>query len=183
MRFKRPGEVLERSSKKSRNATMVVYRGLKPEMKHAAVAVSHTGVTSSDLCLNALSNGNQYFERIGAKIKVWNIEYFFFESSGNTVTLKMDMYLGDTSTDFSTNALNSAFPRQEYTLLKTIVATNNGVPNHDGVYGNHKLPMGVVSRYNASTGASLVDNAINVRIQTSTATNVSGYFRIWYTDA
>lgn len=171
-------------NKRSKNQnTMVLYRGIKPEMKHASVSISHSTALASDLCVNAIPNGTSFENRIGAKIKIWNVEYFVAEYAGTPVTLKLDMYLGDTSTDFSTHLLANAFPREKYTLLKTIVATPHGTPNQDGVYGNHRLPLGVVTRYNSTTAASIVDNAINVRIQTSTATTVAGYFRIWYTDA
>jgi len=172
------------SKRRKTNNTMVLYRGIKPEMKHKHFPIAYSGAaTSYNLCINAVPTGNGFAERIGAKLKVWNIEYLFHESNGLDPTLRLDVYLGDTNTDFSTHTLDDPLPRQTYTSLKTMMLYSGSNPNSQGATGNIKLPLGVVTRFTDGAATSINSNSIHIRFTSSVATTVGGYFRIWYTDA
>jgi len=165
---------------------MVVYRGLKPEMKNKTIAISYPGgtpATAYNLHITAVTNGADYNERIGSKIKVWNVEYLMHESNSTDPTMRVDFYLGNSATDFSTHVLDTALDRQKYPSLKTMMLNSGSLPNNQGAFGNLKLPLGVITRYDGTSATSVVSNSIHMRINTSLSTTVSGYIRIWYTDA
>lgn len=183
MRFKRPGEVLERSSKKARREpTMVVYRGIKPEMKHGSIAISHTGVTNANLTINPIAAGTNVAGRIGSKIKVWNIEGVFNTSTAYTNGLRVDILIPQVAGTAPTHAFNGAVDRDAFTVLKTIFLNSSSYPSTRGYLLNHKLPLGVVCKYDGPLATDIVSNELVVRTSTQANTNVDGYFRIWYTD-
>lgn len=180
MRFKRPGDVLERSSKKARTEpTMVVYRGIKPEMKHAALTISHNTVIASTRDITAIGVGTNVAQRVGAKIKVFNIEYLLTSASSFRATLLMP----NDANASPALSFDTPVERTKDAVLKDTFAHSGSNPDCRGMLGRHKLPLGTVCRYGGPLGTDINDNAIYLTITQPAVGTVTGYVRIWYTDA
>lgn len=171
------GTPAKRQRMTTRSMSRRVY-GIKPEMKDFSVTVSHSAATASDHLLSAINNGSAEYERIGAKVKFWNIECCFVSPE----SFRLDLYIPNDPTTTSTHTYSTAMDSESYTKLGTYYFNNNVSGKYEGQYFFHKLPLGVVSKWSGTAGTTVVKNAIQARITTHSSTTVTGYFRLWYTD-
>lgn len=182
MLYKRKGEMQTRSSKRQKTEpTMVVYRGLKPEMKHGGFTIAHVGVATSNRLINEIAAGPGINERIGTKIKIHHIEFLVANTSG--LGTRVTFLLPRDASAAPSLSYTTSVDRDRDSVLLDKFYHGNTTPSSSGFLGNHKLPMGIVSKYASGTGTSINSNSIYMLINTAASSTVLGYVRIWYTDA
>jgi len=169
------------NSKRQKTAPMVVYRGVKPEMKYFDTIIVHTAALSSSRRINNISTGTNFNERVGNRIKMHHIEGVIVGSGSQPVRLELLM-ANDASITSGPNFAD-AVDRNAQSHLKTVFLHNGTQPNLNGYWLQHKLPYGVVSRYGDSSASSCNSNAIILSLSCPVASTITGYVRIWYTDA
>lgn len=160
--------------------TMVVYRGLKPEMKFFTTTLTHSTSTSTSVSIAAPSQGTAVNQRVGAKIKVWRIEYVVAQASGNPV--RVDLLINNLAGATISSTYDSEVDRNNVALIKTRFHTSGSNNSSLGSYVSHKLPYGVICKYGGSAGTTINTNQIVAHVTTPSSTTVTGYFRIWFTD-
>lgn len=165
------------------DAPMVIYRGLKPEMKNVITTFAFSaGMIAQNVSINQVSQGTAVNNRIGAKIKIWNIEYMFADDTGASYRLDLVVNNSASATE-PTNAYDGPLDRNKSSLLKTQLFHAGSTPNSRGSYGNHRLKLGIVSKFDAASGTTINSNQIVARLTAPAAIpGLRGYFRIWYTD-
>lgn len=160
--------------------TLVLYRGVKPEMKYLTTTITYSAAVAGTYDINGVPQGGAEDNRIGAKIKIWSIEYVLAQASGDPI--RVDLLLNNVSGGTISHAYDGAIERNKVTVLDTRFLHSGADENSRGVLIRKKLPFGVVSKYTAALGSSVNHNQMVARITTPSSTTVSGYFRIWYTD-
>lgn len=169
------------SKRQKREQTMVIYRGMKSEMKHLVTNITYAGATVLTLGINTVAQGTSSAERVGSKIKIWRIDYIIEnQSSSNSVrvTLQIPNIVGAASA----LQYSGAVARDDVTLLKDTYYHSGTSQSPRGIMQTHKLPLGVVSKYAGAAGTTINSNQIQARITTSGAETLVGHFRIWFTD-
>ena len=169
-----------RPTAKRRKATNTVYRGKKLEMKDNTQIVSHIGATASNVLITSVANGAAENERIGAKIKSWAIEGYIVTNQPVRLDLVIPSDVGGTPTP--PNAFHSVIDTEDFTRLGTWYYNNNTPGTYEGMHFVHKLPYGVVTKFNGVLGTDGVKNPIYARITNQTSATVLGQFRLFYTD-
>ena len=162
--------------------TMVVYRGVKPEMKYYDVVLTYSAAQAITITLNDVAQGTGVQNRVGGKIKIWRIEYSLQETSSSNTVL-VDLLINNTAGGTIPHTYPFMPDRRSVVALKRTFhqsGTNNGPK---GMLVSHKLPMGVVSKFSGAAGTTINNNQIVARILTPAAEDITGNFRIWYTDA
>lgn len=159
----------------------VIYRMSKPEMKHLAFPITHVSTLNSNTNCFEVAQGSTNLARVGNKIKIWNVQAVLAFDQAIRVDLLLPVDQGATAPGYNYNLPED---RDEFTLLGTYILNPQNGGNTQMGRISHRLPMGLVTRYTGSTGASCNKNGIIARITSpvNTAT-VNGYFQIWYTDA
>ena len=171
------------NAKRQRNeTTMVVYRGVKPEMKYYDVVLSYTASTALTLTLNDVGQGTGVQNRVGGKIKIWRIEYSLTEST-SSATVLVDLLINNTTGGTVGHTYPFMPDRRTVSSLKRTFHQSGTQNGPKGMLVSHKLPLGVVSKYAGASGTSINSNQIVARILTPAAEDISGNFRIWFTDA
>lgn len=179
MLYKRKGEMQTRSSKRQKpEPTMVVYRGVKPEMKHCSYIISHSAVATSNRLLSVAA-GTGIQERVGNKVKVHHVEVLFGASGG----LRVSLLLPNDASAGPSLSFTTSVDRDRDAVLYDKFFHNNTTPSSNGAIIRHKLPMGIVQRYASTTAASVNSGSIYLCLNTPAPATVTGYVRIWYTDA
>ena len=163
-------------------APMVIYRGVKPEMKYFDVNPTYELETELTLTLNGVSQGTATNNRIGAKIKIWRVEYTLSQpSSSNSV--RIDLLINNNVGATLTHTYSFLEDRKVVSLLKRTYHHSGTANGPKGMYASCKLPMGVVSKFGGAAGTTINSNQIAARILTPATETIVGTFRIWYTDA
>jgi len=170
------------SAKRARqDAPMVIYRGPKPEMKYFTVFPLYVSAVSVSTIINRIDQGTAVFNRIGSKVKIWHIEYVLVgDTSG--ASFRCDLLLNNTTPQLVTHTYDEPVDRNSQSVLRTTFfhgGTNN---NARGAHIQHKLPLGIITKFRAASGSTLNSNEIVARITSPATTTITGYFRIWYTD-
>jgi len=158
----------------------VIYRTVKPEMKHIAFPIVHAATFNSTLDCSAIAQGTTNLSRIGNKIHVWNIQALFaFNQS-----IRVDFLLPtDQSGTAPSYGYNTPEDRDEFTNLGTyILNPQNGGNTQMGTVSK-KLPMGFITKYTGSAANTCNKNGLFVRITAPVSATVNGYVQLWYTDA
>lgn len=157
------------------------YRVIKPEMKHVVIPLVHAAA-GSIRSLTAIASGADNGQRVGNKIRIYNIEYVV--SGGTPFSSRLDLCVGNDATlpGAPIVTFDTALDRQAYTSLKTRFM-NNGSASQAGFMGFHKIPGGLLVKYGGPTAASVNSNNLLANVATPSSATLSGYFRIWYTDA
>jgi len=167
-------------TKRQRRApSVVVFSGVKPEMKNFIRDVSHSAVTSSSYFLNNIAQGTSVDGRIGAKIKIYRIEYVLAQISGDPI--RVDLLINNTAGGTPSHAYDEDISRNLHTVLDTRFLHSGASLNSRGAMVSKKLPYPIVAKYTGAT-ATCNYNQIVAHLTTPVATTVTGYFRIYYTD-
>jgi len=165
-----------------REPTMVVYRGLRPEMKYLVTPVTYSAATAQTVTLNSLTQGTDVSGRVGAKVKIWRIDYILqCTSSSNSV--RVDLLINNVTGGSVSHTYAGDIDMKSFTWLKTQFYHSGTSNGPKGINVSHKLPMGVISKYSGASGTTINSNQIVARITTAGNETIDGYFRIWYTDA
>ena len=159
---------------------MVLYRGVRPEMKFLVTNIAHTATTGSTLTLNQVTQGTTISGRVGAKIKIWRIDYILANSTGNS--FRVDLVINNITGSTITHAYTDPVNRNSLTLLTTKFHHAGSIPNARGANVSHKLPVGVISKFTSAAGTTVNHNQILARVTTQATETITGHFRIWYTD-
>ena len=169
------------SRKRTKAQPYVLYRGLNPEMKYHDQIIPYSAKTTVTLNLCDVAQGTDVDERIGAKIKVWRIEYFLAQVSGDPI--RVDLLISNIAGHVFAHGYDGSIDRQRCSHLKTSVLHSGSSLNSRGALVHHKLPYGVVVKYSGILGSTVNANQLIAQVTTPTATTITGYFRIWYTDS
>jgi len=162
------------------NSTMVVYRGLKPEMKYIDTPIVHTTSIGTSWRINNIASGAASDQRVGTKIKMHHIEGVIVGSASQPV--RIEIYNAFDASVTGVVPFGAAIDRKTASHLRTIFMHNGCNPNLNGYWLQHKLP-GTVARYADTSSSSCNSNAITVSLSLPVAATVTGYLRLWYTDA
>ena len=160
--------------------TMVLYRSPRPEMKFFETTFAYAGIATLNLDLNEMAQGSNVNERVGNKIKVWSIEFILAQAAGDPI--RVDLLMPNLVTDNPSHTFSQAVDRKKFNVLLTKFLHSGANENSRGCIVRHKLPYGVVTKFFDSGANSCNSNLIMAHITTPSATTVTGYFRIWYTD-
>ena len=165
--------------RRTMGATTVVLRtGPKPEMKHTSYTLAHSAVANANLSLSTLAQGSDVNNRIGNKVKIWRITGQINSDEPIKAHLLMPYDASATpATGFSSTNVTDQMNYKIWCL------NPSDVTNGPNVYDiNYKFPSGIVVRYGSSTSTDVIKNHLYFQTNTPSATTVSGYIRIWYTD-
>jgi len=168
------------NSKRQKTAPMVLYRGLKPEMKFFDTPIVHTTSVGTSWRINNIATGAVHDQRVASKIKMHHIEGVIVGSSSQPI--RIEIYNAFDASNTGIVGYANALDRRTASHLRTVFLHNGTQPNLNGYWLQHKLP-GIVARYADTSSSSCVSNAITVSISLPVAATVTGYLRIWYTDA
>ena len=165
-----------------REPAMVVYRGVRPEMKYLVTPIDYDAVSAATLTLNSITQGTDISGRVAAKVKIWRIDYIL-ENTASSNSVRVDLLIQNVTGGTVTHTFAGDIDMKSYTWLKTQFYHSGTSNGPKGINVSHKLPMGVVSKYSGAAGTTINSNQIVARITTSGTETIRGYFRIWYTDA
>jgi len=90
--------------------------------------------------------------------------------------------LNNTTPQLVTHTYDQPVDRNSQSVLKTSFLHGGINPNSRGAHVQHKLPLGIITKFRAAAGSTLNSNEIVARITSPATTTITGYFRIWYTD-
>ncbi len=152
--------------------------GSKPEMKDYNLAISHAATTASDYQVNEIANGANEAQRVGTKIKQWNIECLLVSS----LPVRIDLYMPHDPTTTVAHSYSQQLDTESLTKLGTYFFSPKTSGTDEGFHFFHRLPLGVVTKFTGTAGNTAVKNLIQARVTTTANTTVGGYIRIWYTD-
>ena len=171
------------TAKKQRvEPTMVIYRGVKPEMKYFDVIPDYAAKTDVTVTLNDVTQGTGVQNRVGGKIKIWRIEYSLTESS-SFATVCVDLLINNTAGGTIPHTYPFMADRRTVTQLKRTFHQSGTSNGPKGMFVSHKLPLGIVSKFAGAAGTTINHNQIVARILTPASETITGNFRIWFTDA
>lgn len=170
-----------RNTRPRRDTPMVLYRGIKPEMKNLVTPITYTLLSGASYPINNVGQGSSVADRIGSKIKIWSIDYILTQDQG--LSFRVDLVINNNAGVNPTHAYSNAIARNDFSVLHTKFFHAGATPNARGANLRHKLPLGVVSKYSTGISTSINTNQIVARITSPANTTLDGYFRIWYTDA
>jgi len=165
------------AGKRMKAPPVSTYRLVKPEMKHLATQVSI--VADSNLFINSIDSGPDVNDRIGVKVKIMHIEGVI----SCPKPCRVDILHTNAVSGAPTHGYSGAVDRTKFNVLDTMFFSPNTDSVTQGHKINHKLPYGLISKYNDASGANINKGKILARITTNATTSVSGYFRVWYTDS
>ena len=169
-------------NKRQKAETMIIYRGLKSEMKFRVTPIVHASTTLSATTFNLITQGALAQQRIGNKVKIWRLQVI--GATSNSTPCRLDITIPK-------DAQQTAPPVTTYqtflhpptdTTLRTVYLQNGANPNNNGFYVQHKLPMGVVSQFDGAGASDITTNKIRAVFTQPIAGTIEGELRIWYTD-
>lgn len=158
---------------------MILYRGIKPEMKYKETDIVHASATYSFTTFNLLDVGAGVSNRIGNKVKIWRAEVV--GATSNSTPCRLDIVLLSDATTLTAYTYTTFVDPAEGTNFRTTYLHNGAHINNNGFHINHKFPMGIVSKY-SGTATLPIDNRLMAIITQPIAGTVNGTLRIWYTD-
>lgn len=169
------------SSKRARTAARPVGRvyGVKPEMKNTSLAFNYAATQNLNIDLTAIANGSINGERVGAKVKFWNVEVVMQSSD----PLRADILIPQITNTLPSYNSNSLGAPQDYVVLHKEFFAPSDATNTQPHYFNYRFPMGVVSKWDGSAAADITKNQLILRLMSPAATDFTGIVRCWYTDA
>lgn len=171
-------------SKKRRttNQPLVLYRGLRPEMKFFDTAIPYNSKTTLSTCVNLLSVGGSNGDRIGTRIKMYRIQARIYQTV-NTTPVRIDIIIPnvpDVGPTISYASLtNHLVDRSIFTKYLHSGTTNAPL----GYFLNHKLELPLTAKYGGNTGTDINHNAIYFVMSTPATETITCNVRVWYTDA
>jgi len=146
-------------------------------MKHLATQVVHTATNESNLFINSIDSGPDVNDRVGVKAKIMHIEGIV----GAINPFRVDILHQNAVSGAPTHGFTGAVDRTKFNVLETFCF--NPDSSQSSAYKiNHKLPYGLIAKYNDASGSNINKGKILVRLTCSFNQNISGYFRVWYTD-
>lgn len=166
----------KRARMTTRSQSRRVY-GTKPEMKYHVLNVTHVTSNATTQSINEIPGGPGVLQRVGAKVKIWNIEWVL----ACQVPTRVDLILANQASDTPTNTYPSAIDRTEFNQIE-MMQLHPPTTSTAAFSGNVKLPLGLIAKYNLTAGSSINKGKLYARITSQTNQTVTGYFRIWYTD-
>jgi len=171
-----------RAKRPCQDAPLVLYRGVKPEMKYFTTTVVYAAAVSVSLIINRIDQGTAVFDRIGSKVKIWHVEYVLVGDAAGAL-FRCDVLLNNTTPQLVTHTYDQPVDRNSQSVLKTTFHHVGQNMNARGALVRHKLPLGLITKFRSSAGSTLNSNELVARITSPAVTTITGYFRIWYTDA
>ena len=161
---------------------LVLYRGLKPEMKTRVTDLAHTATTYTTQTINPIPQGVDVNERIGGKYKIHRIGGMI-RSQGD-LSVRLTLYVPKDPSNLLVAGLDTGVDVDDMWVIKDWWLHAGTSPCNRGSFWSHKFPMGVICEMNGtgSGGTDFRKNRILLRIQTPTNDTVSGFSRVWYTD-
>jgi len=172
-----------RSAKRPRRGDVYVMRGPKSEMKYHTQTITYSAATAANFKINSIAASASSNGRIGSKVKIHYIEAVLAQAAGNNSVVRCDLLIPNDASTLPAHAFDDPVQRVDNSLLKTQFMSGGTVNHHQGCIWGHKLPYGVVSRFGDSGSGNCNSNAIVARITTPVNATITGYFRVWYTDA
>lgn len=157
---------------------MVLYRGIKPEMKHFQTLLTHSSTTNSVRRINLVPNGSGLFERQAAKIKIHHIEMVL----ASTESIRMTILLPNNEGATPSLTYAQSVTRENDNVIKDVFLHSGSSPDARGALVQHKLPLGMVSKFNGTAGTDINSNVLWVVLNQPSNGTITGYFRIWFTD-
>ena len=151
-------------------------------MKYFDTNSSYSADTAYTLTLNSVSQGTARYNRIGAKIKIWRIDYLLEQNSSSN-SVRIDLLINNPAGGTLTYTYPFMADRNTVTLLKRTIHHSGTSNGPKGMYVSHKLPYGIVCKFTGAAGTTINSNQIVARMLTSAPETIVGNFRIWYTDA
>lgn len=174
------------ASKRQKTAPpLILYRGLKSEMKYFDTNIPYTNLTATSVCINLVGAGaaiGSNSGRIGNKIKIHRITGIVTETSSSNTVRVMLLLPKVAATPPAVNFGQPVDPAEMLTLYDKF--HNNGT--NFGATGSHinvKLPLGIVAHYDGQLSTSINRNAIYMAVATVAQESCVVNARIWYTDA
>lgn len=169
------------ASKRTKTLTRMSNRRAigKPEVKHAEYAVSHASTTGSNIDLTAIASGAARGQRIGSKVK-----FLFVEMWLSAVDpIRVDIAIPSITNTAPSYAVTTFIdPDDAQVLFSAHYNPTDPGNRSDLVYWKHSFPLGIVSKWDSTTAASIQKHQMYLRITSPQATTVTGGVRIWYTD-
>lgn len=166
------------AGKRAKRAT-TVFRGTKTETKWIFTSLTHTSTSASNTLLTSIPQGANQSERIGLKVKALRIEAVLTSQ----VPLKVTFYTPYDADDTATMTNDTLVPDPtKFVTLGSYVFNNHAASQSQIMTINHKLPLGVVCRWDSTTGTSTAKNPIYAQVSSVGNVTVTGQFRVWYID-
>lgn len=158
--------------------TMVV---MKPEMKHSAAVISYSAITFAALPIMQLGTGTSRQSRVGNKIKLHAIEIFLSNTGGAPIRCDLVQPIDDTTTPAYTFA--GVLDRSiNQVISENQLAPGSNNPSEVWQYYHRFTPPRNVTYKDATLGSCQKGN-IHLCLSTPSSATISGYYRLWFTDA
>ena len=163
-----------------RQAPVVLYRSIRPEIKYKQFNLTYSTVASTTQFLSSIGQGSGVDERIGAKVKIYKVEYILAQTSGDPI--RVDISINNVADATPAHTFSQAANRTTQTMLSTKFLHSGANLNSRGGMVVVKMPYPVMSKYTGSGSDTVSSGQVIAHITTPTTTTITGYFRVYYTD-
>lgn len=169
-------------SKRARKSvsSMLLYRPLTPEVKFNDLPIVYNSASAATFFINSINQGTAVFNRVGAKVKVYKVEYVIAQASGDPV--RVDLLLNNVAGSSPAHTFDTSINRRLFSILSTKYLHSGASLNSRGALVTYNLPYPVIAKFGDALGSTINAGQIAARITTPSATTVTGYFRVFYTD-
>jgi len=164
-----------------RQAPLLLYRSVRPEIKYKQFNVTaYNNISAATFFISAIGQGSDVQDRIGARVKIYKVEYILAQTSGESI--RVDLSINNVAGSTPSHTFTQAANRTTQTMLSTKFLHSGANLNSRGAMVLYKLPYPLLSKYTSSSAASGSSGQLVAHVTTPTTTTVTGYFRVYYTD-
>lgn len=160
----------------------MIMRQPNAEMKFLTTTISHNATTQSNTVTTLIPNGSSSAERIGRKVKFWNLELCMSQTSTTSEIYRVVVYRPKADVADRLTLSNASSPvdiRKFHVLHDQWVGVGNDLR---GLKKYLKFPYGIIGDYETTSGSSYASGPVVVSITSPGSDTIEGYTRMYFTD-